>query len=201
MAHPTGMEQHLGLQFLQLPHSLLLQILWAASLLCLQFHGEGASFCRSPVLSNLEVIRDNHGFWPMLIGSSVSHASSLCCLPHFRCCIPSWLSKLLTHSDFSSPPDAEATACLPLSPPAPTAVQSVIFITNLYFCITHSSSAPLIKPKVLQPFPPGFLITWLPQRNLFLVIGQSHHQSRIGEPLTPFLFPLPQSGVVSGGRS
>ena len=111
MAHPIGMEQHLGLQFLQLPHSLLLQILWAASLLCLEFHGEGASFCRSPALSNLEVIRDNHGFWPMLIGSSVSHASSLCFLPHFTCCIPSWLSKLLTHSDFSSPPDAEATAC------------------------------------------------------------------------------------------
>lgn len=83
---------------------------------------------------------------------------------------------------------------LPLSPPAPTAVQGVIFITNLYFCITHSSSAPLIKPKLLQPFPPGSLdtvslITWLPQRNLFLVIGQSHHQSRIGEPLTPFSFP------------
>lgn len=133
---------------------------------------------------------------PLLIGSSVSHASSLCCLPHFRCCIPSWLSKLLTHSDFSSPPDAETTACLPLSPPAPTAVQIVIFITNLYFCITHSSSAPLITSKVLQPFPPGSLITWLPQRNLFLVIGQSHHQSRIGEPLTPFLFPLPHSLVL-----
>lgn len=102
--------QYLGLQFLQLPHSLL-QILWAASLLCLQFHGEGASFCRSPALSNLEVVRYNHGFWPMLIGSSVSHASSLCCLPHFRCCIPSWLSELLTHSDFRSPPDTEATAC------------------------------------------------------------------------------------------
>lgn len=200
MAYPVGMEQHLGLQFLQLPPSLLLQILWAASLLCVQFHGEGASFCRSPALPSLEVMRDSHGFRPVLIGSSVSHASSLRSFPHFPGFLPDYQSRWTSgpHRTQRQQPAIESTSFRSFS--GCNLYNKSLFLNQAAALLFWSNPSWYISlPQALR-----IQCLWShghPKEICSWWLGKVTLKAGLVSLSYPFSFPPHKTGVVSGGKS